>query len=86
MGELVLEVRVGGEADVVNAGQGQGRGREKKHFCAAKGCVAGGVDEFALCVDEADAEGAFDLHVVAECAGEVNALEAAGPGADVVEE
>ena len=60
--------------------------RKKQHFCAAKGGVAGGVDERVWGFEEADAEGALDLHVVAEGASEMDGAERSQVSAEALEE
>ena len=84
--EFDLKDRVGGEADVLDGGQGGFLGGEKQHFCAAQGGVSGGVNDNGGRFDEADADGALDLYIIAERAGEMNTLEVACAGAQALEQ
>ena len=59
---------------------------EQQHLCSAQGCVAGRFDPFAGRFDEADPVGALDLHIIAECASQMNGLKVACAGADAVEQ
>ncbi len=58
----------------------------EQHSCSAQGGVARGVDDRMRSFNEADRDGAFDLDVVAEGAGEVDALERAHACAQTLEQ
>ena len=81
VGKLVLKGGIGGEADVLD-GRERGFFGEQKQFCAAESGVACGVDESAGRFEQSDPEGGLDLHVVAECAGEVDGLEIGWAGGE----
>jgi hypothetical protein len=70
-----LEGGVGGKAHVFDGRELRLVVREQQHFCAAERGVAGGVDDRVRRFEEADAESAVDLHVVAEGAGQMDDVE-----------
>ena len=54
-------------------------------FCASQRSVAGSVNPFAVRLEQADAECAFNLHIIAKGAREMDALEIAGSRAQAFE-
>ena len=84
--ELVLEINVGGEAHVLDRRQRAFPRGDQEHFCPSERSVAGRVNPIAVRFHQANAECAFNLHIVAEGTSEMDALEIAGGGAEALQE
>src|ERR1039458_2461805 len=84
--ELLLKIEFSGEAYVLDSGQGGFFGCQKEHLCSVQGGVAGGTNQLARHVYQADADGALNLNIVAERPGKVDALEVRGRGTQVLKQ